>query len=85
LFQYVGDIWERNYDGELFLPPDSSFMDLPDTVAAEDLADYHLHVYAYLFEDSLRLKLFYTTRNYRTATIERMGEILTDLVHDLIT
>jgi hypothetical protein len=48
LFQYIGDVWEENYDGRRFQPTLPSLMDLPDTVAAENLADYHLHVYAYL-------------------------------------
>ncbi len=73
LFQYIGDVWEDNYDGRLFLPTDPALMDLPDTVAAENLADYHLHVYAHLMDGCLRMKFFYTRPNFRRESIEDMA------------
>jgi len=75
LFQYIGDVWEDNYDGVFFLPTHPSLMDVPDTVAAENLADYHLHVYAYMSDSCFRMKLFYTRPNYRLETIRKMAEI----------
>ncbi|MBT6204879.1 MAG: amino acid adenylation domain-containing protein [Rhodospirillaceae bacterium] len=75
LFQYIGDVWEHNYDGVLFQVPDASLTDVPDTVAAENLADYHLHIYAYLMDDAFRMKFFYTQPNYRAETISRMGDL----------
>ena len=77
LFQYIGNVWEDNYDGVMFLPTHPSLMDVPDTVAAENLADYHLHVYAYVMDGCFRMKLFYTRPNYRTETIVKMADILT--------
>lgn len=77
LFQYIGNVWEDNYDGVRFLPPHPSLMDVPDTVAAGNLADYHLHVYAYVMNDCFRMKLFYTRPNYRSETILAMAEIFT--------
>lgn len=84
LFQFIGDIWQDNYDGELFLPTHPSLMDVPDTVAAENLADYHLHVYAYLAEGCFRMKFFYTRPNYRPETIVRMAGLFTDAVTGML-
>jgi non-ribosomal peptide synthase protein (TIGR01720 family) len=78
LFQYIGEVWEHNYDGRLFRMPDRSLADVPDTVAAENLADYRLHVYAYLMDGAFRMKFFYTRPNYREATIERMAALFTE-------
>lgn len=77
LFQYIGDVWEHNYDGELFLVPDAALRDVPDTVAAENLADYHLHIYAYLMDGAFRMKFFYTQPNYRDGTIRCMANLFT--------
>ena len=84
LFQYIGDVWEENYDGRLFQPTLPSLMDLPDTVAAENLADYHLHVYAYLMDGCFRMKFFYTRPNYRAATVERMASAFTDAMRGML-
>lgn len=84
LFQYIGDVWEDNYDGEIFLPTHPSLMDVPDTVAAENLADYHLHVYAYLMDGCFRMKFFYTRPNYRSETIERMAQYFTQAVKGML-
>jgi non-ribosomal peptide synthase protein (TIGR01720 family) len=84
LFQYIGDVWEENYDGVLFQPTVPSLMDLPDTVAAENSADYHLHVYAYLMEGCFRVKFFYTRPNYRPQTIERMAKLFTEAVRGML-
>ncbi len=84
LFQYIGDIWQENYDGELFLPPNAALMDLPDTVAAENCADYHLHVYAYLMDGCFRIKFFYTRPNYRRDTILRMERLFTEAVRGML-
>lgn len=84
LFQYIGDVWEDNYDGKLFQPTDPRLMDLPDTVAAENLADYHLHVYAYLMDGSLRMKFFYTRQNYRPESIEQMAEAFVQAMGGLL-
>lgn len=77
LFQYIGNVWADNYDGKRFLQTHPSLMDVPDTVAAENLADYHLHVYAYMMDDCFRMKFFYTRPNYRTETILKMADIFT--------
>ena len=77
LFQYIGDVWEHNYDGALFQVPDAALTDVPDTVAAENLADYHLHIYAYLMHGAFRMKFFYTRQNYAPGTIARMAELFT--------
>jgi len=84
LFQYIGDVWEENYDGTLFQPTSPSLMDLPDTVAAENLADYHLHVYAYLMDGCFRMKFFYTRPNYRPETIKRMTAMFTEAVRGML-
>ncbi len=84
LFQYIGDVWEDNYDGEIFLPTDPSLMDVPDTVAAENLADYHLHVYAYLMDGCFRMKFFYTRQNYKAETIMRMAGLFTGAVKGMV-
>ncbi|MGH8431977.1 MAG: condensation domain-containing protein, partial [Solimonas sp.] len=84
LFQYIGDVWEENYDGTLFQPTAPSLMDLPDTVAAENLADYHLHVYAYLMEGCFRMKLFYTRPNHRPQSVERMAALLTEAMRGML-
>jgi amino acid adenylation domain-containing protein/non-ribosomal peptide synthase protein (TIGR01720 family) len=84
LFQYIGDVWEDNYDGKLFLPTDQRLMDLPDTVAAENLADYHLHVYAHLMEGCLRMKFFYTRPNFRQESIEHMAAAFTRAMAGLL-
>ncbi|WP_158215238.1 non-ribosomal peptide synthetase [Candidimonas nitroreducens] len=84
LFQYIGDVWEDNYDGQLFLPTNQRLMDLPDTVAAENLADYHLHVYAHLMEGCLRMKFFYTRPNYRQESIENMAAAFTQAMAGLL-
>ncbi|UHL63937.1 amino acid adenylation domain-containing protein [Paralcaligenes sp. KSB-10] len=84
LFQYIGDVWEDNYDGSLFLPPDPALMDLPDTVAAQNLADYHLHVYAYLMDGCFRMKFFYTRPNYRPDTIQAMAELFSDAIKSML-
>lgn len=84
LFQYIGDIWEQNYDGQLFHRPDASLADVPDATAAEDLAAYHLHVHAYVMDDVFRLKFFYTHPNYRDATIRRIAALFTDSMRCLI-
>ena len=84
LFQYIGDVWEENYDGKLFQPTVPSLMDLPDTVAAENLADYHLHVYAYLMDGCFRMKFFYTRPNYRAQTIERMTTLMTEAMRGML-
>ncbi len=84
LFQYIGDVWADNYDGDIFLPTDPSLMDVPDTVAAENLADYHLHVYAYLMDGCFRMKFFYTRQNYRPETIVRMAGLFTEAVKGMV-
>ena len=84
LFQYIGDVWEHNYDGQLFQVPHPSLTDVPDTVAAENLADYRLHVYAYMMDDAFRMKFFYTKTNYRPETIARMAALFTDAMRRLM-
>jgi len=78
LFQYIGDIWEQNYDGVLFRRPAPELTDVPDAAAAENLADYHLHVYAYVMDEAFRIKFFYTRPNYGEATIRRMAAVFSD-------
>ncbi len=85
LFQYIGDVWQHNYDGTLFQVPDASLTDVPDTVAAENLADYHLHIYAYLMDDAFRMKFFYTQQNYRAETIRRMADLFAGHMQRLMT
>ncbi|NQW11376.1 MAG: amino acid adenylation domain-containing protein [Alphaproteobacteria bacterium] len=84
LFQYIGDVWEHNYDGQLFQVPDAALTDVPDTVAAENLADYRLHVYAYMMGNAFRMKFFYTRPNYRDETIGRMAALFTDAMRRLM-
>ena len=84
LFQYIGDVWEENYDGTLFQPTAPSLMDLPDTVAAENQADYHLHVYAYIMDGCFRMKLFYTRPNHRLASVERMASLIREAIRGML-
>lgn len=84
LFQYIGDVWEENYDGALFQPTAPSLMDLPDTVAAENQADYHLHVYAYVMDGCFRMKLFYTRPNHRRGSIERMASLMRETMRGML-
>jgi hypothetical protein len=85
LFQYIGDVWEENYDAEIFAVPTSpTLMDVPNAVAAENLADYHLHVYAHLMEGCFRIQLFYTLPNYRPETIGDMAIFLTDTIRAML-
>jgi amino acid adenylation domain-containing protein/non-ribosomal peptide synthase protein (TIGR01720 family) len=84
LFQYIGDVWEENYDGTLFQPTVPSLMDLPDTVAAENQADYHLHVYAYVMDGCFRMKLFYTRPNHRVGSVERMASLMRETIRGML-
>ncbi len=84
LFQYIGDVWEENYDGTLFQPTAPSLMDLPDTVAAENQADYHLHVYAYVMDGCFRMKLFYTRPNHRRESVERMASLVRESIRGML-
>ncbi|WP_445168230.1 amino acid adenylation domain-containing protein [Mycolicibacterium sp. Dal123E01] len=83
LLNYVGDAWD-NYDGELFHAAAPALLDLPNAVGADNLADYHLHVYASLLQGVFRVTLFYTQPNYRPETIEEMAAALTDHIRQMV-
>lgn len=79
LFNYVGDVWESGYDGTIFEPPISpALLDIPDAAAAENLADYHKHFYAYLLDGGFRINLFYTRPNHQQRTVERIAAVFTE-------
>jgi len=83
LLNYVGDAWD-NYDGELFHAAAPALLDLPNAVGADNLADYHLHVYASLLRDGFRITLYYTSPNYRPETIEQMGAAMTGNIRQMM-
>lgn len=85
LFNFVGDIWESGFDGHFFEPPMSpTLVDMPDAAAAENAADFHHHVYAYLMEDRYHIDLFYTRPNYRPETIRRIAALLTESIRGML-
>lgn len=90
LFQYVGDLWERSYDGRFFTRPAAELTNLPEAVAADNLADYDLHVYSYLMDGALHMTLFWPRPVCRQETVERIRQhiigitgrvLLRDAVH----
>ncbi len=85
LFNFVGDIWESGFDGVYFQPPMSeALVDQPDAAAAENSADFHHHVYAYLMHDCYRIDLYYTRPNYRLETIRRIATLLTENIRTML-
>ncbi|TDO09988.1 amino acid adenylation domain-containing protein [Mycobacterium sp. BK086] len=83
LLNYVGDAWD-NYDGELFHAAAPALLDLPNAVGADNLADYHLHVYASLLQGVFRVTLYYTLPNYRPETIAEMGTAITEHIRKMV-
>jgi amino acid adenylation domain-containing protein len=83
LLNYVGDAWD-NYDGELFHAAAPALLDLPNAVGADNLADYHLHVYASLLQSGFRVTLYYTRPNYRPETIAEMAAALTEHIRRMM-
>jgi aryl carrier-like protein len=85
LLNYVGDVWESGYDGRMFVPPTSTaLMDIPDAAAAENLADYHKHVYAYLRDGAFRIDLFYTRPNHLPDTMSRIARLLSEQIRGML-
>lgn len=85
LFNFVGDIWESGFDGVYFAPPMSeTLVDQPDAAAAENAADFHHHVYAYLMHDCYRIDIYYTRPNYRPETIRRIATLLTENIRGML-
>jgi len=85
LLNYVGDIWEASYDGEMFAPPLSAKLtDMQDSVASDNPADFHKHIYASLMDGCLRIDLFYTRPNHRPASLDRMASVLTGKIRGML-
>jgi amino acid adenylation domain-containing protein len=85
LFNYVGDIGESSYDGTFFEPPMcDTLLDTPDATAAENAADFHKHLYAYLMDGCYRIDLFYTRPNYRPETISRIATLLSEKIRGML-
>lgn len=83
LLNYVGDVWDI-YDGELFHPPSPRLMDLPNSVAGENVADFHLHAYVSFMAGAFRIQLFYTRPNYQPETISDMAGILAEKIRGML-
>jgi hypothetical protein len=83
LLNFVGDVWDI-YDGEMFAPPSLRLMDVPNAVAAENLADYHLHVYASFKDGAFLVQLFHTRTNYQRGTISEIARILEEKVRGML-
>ncbi|MBB3603287.1 amino acid adenylation domain-containing protein [Mycolicibacterium sp. BK556] len=85
LLNYVGDIWEASYDGEMFTPPMSARLaDMQDSVGSDNPADFHKHVYASLMDDGLRIDLFYTRPNHRPESLETMASVLAEKIRAML-
>jgi hypothetical protein len=85
LLNYVGDIWEASYDGDMFTPPLSAKLaDMQDSVAADNPADFHKHVYVSLMDGCLRIDLFYTRPNHRPESLETMANVLAEKIRGML-
>ena len=64
--------------------PDGSLADMPNAVAAENLADYHLHLYASFKDGAFLVQLFHTRTGYRPETIGEMARIVAEKVRGMV-